>query len=151
MTDRENGVKLADADDLAAVCELEKACFKSPLSVLALAELVRTESCAAAYLYGELVGYGAILKGPFSCEVLRLAVREDARRRGIGSALLGELANMAQSSGAEKLCLEVRSRNAAAIALYEGAGFVRVGLRRGYYRLPADDAILMDLELGVKG
>ena len=44
--------------------------------------------------------------------------------------------------------LEVRAGSVGAIALYEGLGFVVVGRRRGYYREPVEDALLMRLELG---
>ena len=37
--------------------------------------------------------------------------------------------------------------NAAGRELYENCGFVEVGLRRGYYDNPPDDAILMTLYL----
>jgi ribosomal-protein-alanine N-acetyltransferase len=43
--------------------------------------------------------------------------------------------------------LEVRISNRAAIALYERAGFVQDGRRRGYYRDPEEDAVLMGLPL----
>ena len=39
--------------------------------------------------------------------------------------------------------LEVRTDNAAAIALYESAGFVNVGLRKRYYRVSGADAYTM--------
>jgi ribosomal-protein-alanine N-acetyltransferase len=47
------------------------------------------------------------------------------------------------------LHLEVRAGNAPAIALYEGEGFVRVGVRRGYYPAAGgrEDALLLRLEL----
>jgi ribosomal-protein-alanine N-acetyltransferase len=41
----------------------------------------------------------------------------------------------------------VRSANLGAVGLYEGLGFERVGSRKGYYREPVDDAILMRLKL----
>ena len=41
------------------------------------------------------------------------------------------------------LTLEVRSSNAAAIALYRGFGFREVGRRRNYYDLPKEDALIL--------
>jgi ribosomal-protein-alanine N-acetyltransferase len=43
--------------------------------------------------------------------------------------------------------LEVRAGNLAALTLYRRFGFVEVGRRKGYYRDPAEDAVLMDLLL----
>jgi [ribosomal protein S18]-alanine N-acetyltransferase len=46
------------------------------------------------------------------------------------------------------LDLEVREGNEGAIALYRGLGFGVVGRRRGYYREPVEDAVLMQMEFG---
>jgi ribosomal-protein-alanine N-acetyltransferase len=45
--------------------------------------------------------------------------------------------------------LEVSDQNAAAVALYDAAGFARAGLRRGYYAslVPPQDALVMRLAL----
>jgi ribosomal-protein-alanine N-acetyltransferase len=43
--------------------------------------------------------------------------------------------------------LEVRADNAAAQALYAGAGFERIGVRRGYYRPGGTDALVLRLQL----
>jgi [ribosomal protein S18]-alanine N-acetyltransferase len=65
-------------------------------------------------------------------EVLTLAVRPAARRRGIARALLEAALVLAQPT-AETMFLEVAADNPAAVALYEGAGFETVGRRAGYY------------------
>jgi ribosomal-protein-alanine N-acetyltransferase len=41
----------------------------------------------------------------------------------------------------------VRATNRAAVALYGRAGFREVGRRRGYYRDPVEDAVLMRREI----
>jgi ribosomal-protein-alanine N-acetyltransferase len=71
---------------------------------------------------------------------LTLAVAPEARRRGLGRALLDAGLAAAAASGAEAMFLEVAADNAAALALYAGAGFDRVGLRRGYYPRVAGSA-----------
>jgi ribosomal-protein-alanine N-acetyltransferase len=48
---------------------------------------------------------------------------------------------------AGEVALEVRIGNAAAIQLYQQAGFRRTALRRGYYLQPPEDALLMKLLL----
>jgi ribosomal-protein-alanine N-acetyltransferase len=52
----------------------------------------------------------------------------------------------ARERGAEVLALEVRASNHAAIALYEGFGFVRYFVRPRYYE-GVEDAILMEKPL----
>ena len=53
----------------------------------------------------------------------------------------------ARAAGLAFVTLEVRASNAPAIALYEGAGFGRVGVRKNFYTAPIEDAVLMTLFL----
>lgn len=66
-------------------------------------------------------------------ELLLLATLPERRRRGIGAALLRATLADAATRRAVSLHLEVRDGNDA-IRLYRGAGFAKVGERRGYYR-----------------
>ena len=54
----------------------------------------------------------------------------------------------ATSRGAVLAHLEVRAGNHAAIALYTGLGYRRVGIRRAYYSDNGEDAHLLMRELG---
>ncbi len=78
-----------------------------------------------------------------------VAVTHAARRQGVGRALVEAMAARARADGLSFLTLEVRAQNAAARELYENCGFVEVGLRRGYYDSPPDDAVLMTLYLSI--
>jgi RimJ/RimL family protein N-acetyltransferase len=80
---------------------------------------------------------------------LGLMVAKDARRHGVGAALLGASVEWARAAGIQKLELHVFPWNDPAIRLYERFGFEREGLRRCHYRR-ADhfvDAILMALSV----
>lgn len=72
-------------------------------------------------------------------ELLTLAVHPDARRRGIGGALLAAFEAAAWEAGARTMFLEVAETNAAALALYARAGLVAVGRRPGYYPSPGGE------------
>ena len=78
-------------------------------------------------------------------EILTLAVDPPQRRQGVARALIEAAAGAASAAGAEAMFLEVAADNLAAIGLYDGAGFERVGLRRGYYARPggAVDALVL--------
>lgn len=80
-------------------------------------------------------------------EILTLAVVPAWRRRGLGAALLAAAQRRAASLGAAQLFLEVAADNDAARALYAGAGFEAVGLRRGYYA-GGRDALVLRRALG---
>ena len=86
---------------------------------------------------------------PESCdrewEIENIAVAGPARRRGLGTRLLGELLDLARGRGADAVFLEVRESNHAARALYEKWAFLESGRRRGYYKDPEEDAILYRL------
>ena len=71
-----------------------------------------------------------------------IAVAGPARRRGLGTRLLGEFLDLARARGADAVFLEVRESNRAARALYEKWAFLECGRRRRYYQDPDEDAIL---------
>jgi ribosomal protein S18 acetylase RimI-like enzyme len=92
--------------------------------------------------------------GLFSAEVVidelqidNIAVSERCRRKGIGRALLKAALKMAGRLGARSATLEVRSANSSALAFYEKERFRPVGLRKGYYADPPDDALLLSREI----
>lgn len=83
-------------------------------------------------------------------EILTLAVRRAARRRGVGARLIARAATAAYRAGALRLFLEVAEDNASARGLYDAQGFQEVGRRRGYYPRsegPAVDALILSLNL----
>jgi len=88
-----------------------------------------------AELGGQAVGF-ALTRGVLDeAELLLLAVIPDARRRGVGAALLrGVLADCAARK-ISAVHLEVRAGNDA-MKLYSSSGFSKIGERRDYYRGP---------------
>ncbi len=76
---------------------------------------------------------------PDEAELLNVAVSPASRRMGVASALLGALRREATG----KIYLEVAEPNQPAIALYEHHGWVRVGVRNGYYKQGSVNAIVM--------
>lgn len=87
-------------------------------------------------------------------EILTLAVEPAARRGGVGAALVEAAAGLARTAGADAMFLEVGLDNPGAIALYERAGFVRAGRRKGYYERAGGvrvDALVMRRDLNTEG
>ncbi len=76
-----------------------------------------------------------------------VAVRPAFRGYRIGSRLLRATLEQAQRGGAAIARLEVRAGNQAAQRLYRRCGFEVDGRRKGYYREPTEDALLMSLFL----
>jgi ribosomal-protein-alanine N-acetyltransferase len=76
-------------------------------------------------------------------EIENIAVTGDARRRGLGSHLLGEFLHHVRDSGGKAVVLEVRESNTAARALYEKWAFILAGHRKNYYQEPPEDALIL--------
>jgi RimJ/RimL family protein N-acetyltransferase len=102
---------------------------------------------------GEIIGRLSVARDPHPASRhvadLGLMVAADARRRGVGWALLERAVEWARPAGVRKLELHVFPHNEPAIRLYERFGFLREGLRRGHYRRAREyvDAILMAYDL----
>ena len=67
-------------------------------------------------------------------EIENIAVAGPARRRGLGTRLLGELLDRARGRARRRSILEVRDSNRAARALYEKRAFQESGRRLRYYQ-----------------
>ena len=76
-------------------------------------------------------------------DITNVCVIPEMRRRGIAEKLLKTLMEYGIDHGVQDFTLEVRSKNEAAIGLYEKLGFKSEGIRPGFYEKPKDDAIIM--------
>lgn len=99
----------------------------------------------AAFALVDSDGLGFVLASAVAgeSEILTLAVRPGARRRGLGLALVTAAARHAHARGAGSMHLEVAEDNQAARALYAKLGFAETGRRPGYYAAGAIHAIVM--------
>ena len=116
-----------EAQDLAA---LHAAAFDHPWDAAALQALLAGPGVIAL---ADADGFILIRVVADEAEILTLAVAPGARRQGLGRRLVEVAARQAAGQGAASLFLEVAADNAAALALYQGAGFEPVGRRSGYY------------------
>ncbi|MBI5429246.1 MAG: ribosomal protein S18-alanine N-acetyltransferase [Nitrosomonadales bacterium] len=105
--------------------------------------------CSVDEADGEIRGYAILMTAGEDAELLNIGVAAARQRKGLGRAMLVEMLDAACAANILRVFLEVRASNAAALALYDSAGFVRIGVRRGYYRNAngGEDAITMVCEL----
>jgi ribosomal-protein-alanine acetyltransferase len=80
-------------------------------------------------------------------ELENIVVKGTARRRGVGTCLLGEFIAYARAQQGARILLEVRESNHSARALYRKFDFKETGLRKAYYSGPQEDAIVCQLSL----
>jgi ribosomal-protein-alanine N-acetyltransferase len=90
---------------------------------------------------GRVAGFIAVAAAADEVEIEQFAVAPEARRKGLGAALLDRALAWAKGEGVAVCHLEVRRRARPARALYARFGFAQVGVRAGYYRSPPDDAL----------
>ncbi len=132
--------------DIAAVAALEAETFPDPwMPGMFADELARPSRVwlVAEDDAGALVGYGGVaVLADADAHIMNLAVTAAGRRQGVGRRILDELLSAAGRLGAQRVTLEVRSENVAALALYESVGLECVGVRPGYYG-PGRDAVIM--------
>ena len=81
----------------------------------------------------EIVGYAGLAVIDGTGDVQTVAVRRDRQGTGLGAVLLDALLAEAADRACSEVLLEVRADNAAALALYEKRGFVRIAERPRYY------------------
>ena len=141
---RPESVAAISAETLA---DLHAAAFAAPWTAGTFAELLVQPG-----VFAETADDGFILIRVVAgeAEILTLAVRPEARRRGLGARLVAAAAARAAALGAARLFLEVAEDNAAARALYAAAGFAETGRRRGYYPREGGgrtDALILSLNL----
>ena len=98
---------------------------------------------------GEIRGYAVLMPVLDDAELLNIGVAAAWQRKGLGRAMLLEMLGVACARNILRVFLEVRSSNAAALALYCSTGFIRIGVRRDYYQNASgrEDAITMACEL----
>lgn len=111
------------------------------------------DSLAAGYVAwtlngvgGELLAYCVAMRGAGEMHLLNITVAAAARRQGHARRLLDALLDECREVEAERLWLEVRLANIDAQRTYLRLGFVKVGVRKGYYPAPAgarEDAVVM--------
>ena len=136
--------------DLPAVLAIERVSFPTPWTEANFRHEIESNPHAWNLVLERPSGidaYACCYLVAGELQINDIAVRPDARRKGLGGMLLDDILDRAARSGARRATLEVRPSNLAAQALYAGRGFVVSGRRPGYYADTGEDAILMDRRL----
>lgn len=106
-------------------------------------------SCLAAVGNNRVIGYAIMLHVAGEVTLMDIAIAEEHRGHGIGKQLLNGVIDASVRLNAEEIWLEVRAGNHRAIALYHGADFNDIDIRRDYYPSAKgrEDAIMMSKRL----
>jgi ribosomal-protein-alanine N-acetyltransferase len=130
--------------DLPQVIAIERRAFPTPWSLaMFVLELSKPSGiCLAALRDDRIVGYLVCSRYDTVWHLMNVAVDDRLLRRGIATALIERLFELADRAH-EQYTLEVRTSNDGAIKLYERFGFRAAGRRRGYYHDNREDALIM--------
>ena len=157
---RPNGMVLRGyrVEDLHGLCGLDEVCFgptfrfnkgsmrrfvERPGAVVVVAETMANRELAG-FLIVHLEQSGSVWFG----YVVTVDVAEEWRRRGVASELMDEGERQARKAGAEIMDLHVWTENEGAIRFYEGRGYERMGVRKGFYGRVGLDAFVYRKVLG---
>lgn len=136
---------------IKAVSQIEKECFSNAWSENAFyQELENPMSLTLVALHINDVLSNETVAGFVNVRIVNgevyinnIAVSQPFRRMGYGKGLLLSLEASARSENASFITLEVRESNFPAISLYASLGYKTVGKRKGFYRDPVENAVLM--------
>jgi ribosomal protein S18 acetylase RimI-like enzyme len=107
--------------------------------------VISPEMSLVALLGAEVVGYTfgvPVTNDPAEAWILRLGVREDQRRNGVGTILLTELMDLFRTNGVRTVRLTVSPWNVPAMGLYLKAGFQQEAYREAYFGKDEDRIIM---------
>ena len=136
------------ADDIYRVIELEYQNFDYPYPP----EIVNFlfESYRDTFLVvekdGEVIGFVIGIVQKKEGHILVIAIRDDFKRKGIGTFLMKKLIDIYKKKGITRLKLEVRASNIAAISMYKNLGFKITNRLKHYYE-NGEDGLLLRREM----
>lgn len=140
-----------DFDDLPAVLEIEAKNYNFPWSESVFEDCLNAVNynCWICEEQDTVIGYSVVSMTTGEAHIMNICVDPEIQGMGVGSKMLENMIDLARKK-AERIFLEVRPSNKAAIALYEKGGFNQIGVCKDYY--PAadgerEDAVMLALDL----
>ena len=142
-------IQNADKTHVSGIHKIECECFSDPWSEQSIiSQLPDANHVFLVALDGEnVVGYVGMMNVLDEGYISNVAVTAAYRRQKIADALILELMKRADALQLSFVTLEVRESNEPAKALYAKHGFDTVGVRKGYYSKPKENAVLMTVYL----
>lgn len=138
------------AEDLPQILEIERDAFDDPWQPEHFLHELLENPYSSCYCMrrpdGRVEAYACVWIVDRDLLINNIAVRREARRRGLGRGLLDQLVEVGRGRGCRTVRLDVRPSNRPAVTLYRRAGFRLAGVRRRYYG-GGEDGWVMTLDL----
>ena len=148
-------------EDTEQVARIEAQCFSLPWSKQGFLDSIAREDTIFLVAVGQqeandcvkteseeiILGYIGLYTSFDEGEITNVAVSPEYRKQGIGDQLVTAMQKAAKEKNLERIILEVRAANEPALSLYNRKGFVKLGIRKNFYEMPTEDAIIMSCDL----
>jgi ribosomal protein S18 acetylase RimI-like enzyme len=134
------GIRLATAADALAIADMSREYIEHGLgwswtsARIAAAIADASTNVAVVNLAGGVVAFGIMHYGERTAHLALLAVHPMQRQRGVAARVLAWLEKCADTAGIERIRVEARSDNPAAIAFYCKQGYIQTDRLANYYR-----------------
>jgi ribosomal-protein-alanine N-acetyltransferase len=132
--------------DLRHVLPIEAAVFPEPWSMGVFhSELALRHGrlYRAAWQGHDMAGYIGFIVVDHEAHITTIATAPAYQRTGVARTLLIDGIHTLLPMGVQHLSLEVAASNEPAQTLYRRFGFAPVGVRKGYYPITGEDALVM--------
>jgi ribosomal-protein-alanine N-acetyltransferase len=143
-------IRLAERRDIADLLFIEESQFPEPWTRrILLDELSNTETrrYTVAVQNKRIIGYLGVMFVIDELHINTIGTLPGEEGRGIASSLLDDAWEDARGRGIKRATLEVAVSNERAIALYYRYGVAPVGVRKNYYELIQEDALILWADL----
>jgi [ribosomal protein S18]-alanine N-acetyltransferase len=138
-------LRIARPQDIDAIISIENRVFSDPWSPEAFTSdftdpytwfrVLEVDGVIAGYIIARIVARQG--------EIANIAVDVGHQGAGYGARLLDAAIAATDAALCEAIWLEVRISNEPAQRLYASRGFEPIGRRKGYYRAPVEDALVL--------
>lgn len=139
-------IRYLEAIDTERVSEIEKEVFSQAWTKSGFDEVIGRDD--TLFLVAE---EGCVIKGYIGAylsideaEITNVCTAPEYRKQGVAEALLDRFYTEAKAKNIDRIVLEVRVTNEPAKRLYEKKGFNSLGVRKGFYSFPTEDALIME-------
>ena len=134
-------------EDPTNLAELDKSCFKKAWREESFSKLMNYPWFRAWTWHtaanSEALGFLIVEDQTDLFSILRIGVVPEHQRQGIGREMMDFLIQLARNEQVPKILLEVHEFNLAAQHLYFASGFCQIHLKKGYYRDPPGNALVL--------
>lgn len=139
--------------DLEAIASLESAVFSDAWTVKSIRDTYNQPQTfiVTAELDGKVAGYCIVYFVLDEGEIARVAVNHSYRRQGVGRSILKQVEKICEEKNIIRLMLDVRESNESARKFYQSFGFKEDGIRKNFYEMPKENAVLMSKNIGSTG